>query len=286
MPEASILLDVAYDGADFRGFAPQREERTVHGVLLDALRSLDAGIRDARGASRTDSGVHARGQLVAFDPDRELPPAAWQAELNRSLPDDLVVARARVVARGFEPRFENLGKRYTYLVRPRSLRDPLDRRRAWTIPFSVDAERMASEIHALVGTHDFRAFRRAADERVDTTRTMVHADVHGEGDLLRVTVEGTGFMYNMVRIIVGTVIEVGAGRREPGALARAIASGNRRDLGLTAPPQGLCLERIFLPGDDDLPLAWTNVGKKRAPLGVHGGSPLTGEQKDGSSNEA
>lgn len=286
MPEASILLDVAYDGTDFRGFAPQREERTVHGVLCEALRSLDAGIVDARGASRTDSGVHARGQLVAFDPARELPPAAWQAELNRRLPDDLVVMRARIVPRGFVPRFENLGKRYSYLVRPRSLRDPLDRRRAWAIPFPVDAERMASEIQALVGTHDFQAFRRSADERVDTIRTMVHADVQGEGDLLRVTVEGTGFMYNMVRIIVGTVVEVGAGRREPGALARAIASGERRDLGLTAPPQGLCLERIYLPGDDDLPLAWTNVGKKSPPPRVHPESPHTGKHTEGSSDEA
>jgi tRNA pseudouridine38-40 synthase len=255
-------------------------------VLLEALRSLDPAILDARGASRTDAGVHARGQLVAFDPERSLPPAAWLAELNRRLPDDLVVTRARGVERGFVPRFENLGKRYTYLVRPRSLRDPLERRRAWVVPFPVDFDRMASEIEALVGTHDFCAFRRATDERVDTVRTMARAEVASEGDLLRVTVEGTGFMYNMVRIIVGTVVEVGAGRRAPGALSRAIASGDRRDLGITAPPQGLCLERIFLATDDDLPLEWTKIGKKQPPSRVLGGSPTSGSPTEGSSNEA
>lgn len=286
MPEGSLLLDVAYDGTDFHGFAPQRDARTVHGSLLEALRALDPSVKDARGASRTDAGVHARGQLVAFDPERTLPPAAWQAELNRRLPDDLVVTRARAVARDFVPRFENLGKRYTYLVRPRSLRDPLERRRAWVVPFAVDGERMAREIDAIVGTHDFQAFRRSADERVDTVRTMVRADVAIEGDLLRITVEGTGFMYNMVRIIVGTLVEVGSGRRPHGALARAIASGDRRDLGITAPPQGLCLERIFLPNDDDLPLEWTRVGKKRPPPRVEAESAAEGAHTEGLSDEA
>jgi len=261
----AVLLDVAYDGTDFHGFAPQRDVRSVHGVLLSAARAFDPGVDDVRGASRTDAGVHARGQLVAFDPARALPPAAWQAELNRRLPDDVAVVRARTAIRGFVPRFESLGKRYTYLVKPSSIRDPLERRRAWTVPFAVDGERVAKELAHLVGTHDFAAFRRAADERVDTVRTIVRADVATEGELLRVTVEGTGFLYNMVRIIVGTVVEVGAGRRAEGSLARAIASGERGDLGLTAPPQGLCLERVFLPDDDDLPQVWVGVGKKAPP---------------------
>jgi tRNA pseudouridine38-40 synthase len=260
-----VLLDVAYDGTDFHGFAPQPEARTVHGVVSAAVRALDPSVEDLRGASRTDAGVHARGQLVAFDPTRPLPPAAWQAEVNRRLPDDVAVVRARPAPRGFVPRFENLGKRYTYLIKPTSIRDPLERRRSWTVPFAVDAERIAKELVHLVGTHDFAAFRRAADERVDTVRTIVRAEVAEEGPLLRVTVEGTGFLYNMVRIIVGTVVEVGAGRKREGALARAIASGQRADLGLTAPPQGLCLERVFLPTDDDLPLAWLGIGKKAPP---------------------
>jgi tRNA pseudouridine38-40 synthase len=263
-----VLLDVAYDGTEFHGFAPQRDVRSVHGVLLAAVRALDGCVDDVRGASRTDAGVHARGQLVAFDPSRELPPAAWRAEINRRLPEDAVVVRARQVPRGFVPRFESLGKRYTYLIKPSSIRDPLERRRAWTVPFPVDVDRAAKELAALVGTHDFAAFRRAADERVDTVRTIVRADLAEEADLLRVTVEGTGFLYNMVRIIVGTVAEVGAGRRAEGCLARAIASGERGDLGLTAPPQGLCLERVFLPGDDDLPRSWIGVGKKAPPARV------------------
>ena len=258
----SVLLEVAYDGTEFYGFAPQKTGRSVYDALLVALQRVDSTIDDVRVASRTDARVHARGQLVAFDPTRKLPPQAWQAMANRDLPRDVVVRGAREVPRGFMPRWGTLGKRYTYVIQPTSLRDPLERNRAWTIPFAVDPERMAVELATMLGTHDFRAFRRAADERINTTRTMVRADVAEEGSLLRVTVEGTGFMYNMVRIIVGTVVEVGAQRRAPGAIARAIASGERTDLGMTAPPQGLCLERIYLPDDDDLPLAWTTVGKK------------------------
>lgn len=258
----AILMEVAYDGEAFCGFAKQKTGRTVQGALIDAVRSLDAAVVDVRGASRTDSGVHARGQLVAFDPRRAMPARAWQAELNRRLPVDLVIRSAREVPAGFIPRFESHGKRYTYLVKPMSIRDPLERRRAWTFPFAVDAERAARELSAIVGTHDFRAFRKAADERTETVRQMVRADLTSDGPLLEITIEGTGFMYNMVRIIVGTIIEVGAGRRREGALERAIVSGNRRDLGITAPPHGLCLERVFLPSDDDLPTSWSKVGKK------------------------
>ena len=264
----TVLLEVAYDGTGFFGFAPQKTGRSVYDALLEALQHIDDTIDDVRVASRTDARVHARGQLVAFDPTRKLPPSAWQAMTNRQLPGDVVIRGAREVERGFMPRWGTLGKKYTYVIQPSSLRDPLERHRAWTIPFSVDPERMAAELSTMLGTHDFRAFRRAQDERIDTIRTMVRADLAEEGPLLRVTVEGTGFMYNMVRIIVGTVVEVGAERRAPGAIARAIDSGNRSDLGMTAPPQGLCLERIYLPNDDDLPLAWTKVGKRTYPARV------------------
>jgi tRNA pseudouridine38-40 synthase len=264
----SVLLEVSYDGTDFFGFAPQKTGRSVYDALLTALQTVDETIDDVRVASRTDARVHARGQLVAFDPTRSLPASAWQAMTNRKLPGDVVIRAAREVERGFMPRWGTLGKKYTYVIQPSSLRDPLERNRAWTIPFSVDPERMAVELSTMLGTHDFRAFRRAQDERIDTVRTMVRADIAEEGPILRVTVEGTGFMYNMVRIIVGTVVEVGAQRRAPGAIARAIETGNRSDLGMTAPPQGLCLERIYLPTDDDLPLAWTKVGKRTYPVRV------------------
>ncbi len=270
----SVLFDVAYDGTLFHGFAPQRDARTVHGVLLAAIREVDSSIADVRGASRTDARVHARGQLVAFDPARAIPPAAWQAEVNRRLPEDVAVVRARCVASGFVPRFEAAGKRYIYEVKVSSMRDPLERHRAWVVPFGVSPERVGGELAALVGTHDFRAFRRAADRREDTVRTIARAEVTATHPHLRIAVEGSGFLYNMVRIVVGTAVEVGANRRRPGAIARAIVSGARGDLGLTAPPQGLCLDRVFLPGDDDLPRPFHEAGKNPRGPRVRGSAPI------------
>jgi tRNA pseudouridine38-40 synthase len=243
----SILLTVAYDGASFFGFAPQREGRTVHGVLTDAIRSLDPGAGKLRGASRTDSGVHARGQAVAFDPSRTIPPKGWVLGVNAALPTDVAVRAAREVMPGFEPRAHGRGKRYRYGLMVDRVRDPLEEARRWRIdpPFDLAAARAEGTL--AIGTHDFRAFRTASDPRVDTVRTLGRVDVvEIDARALEIVVEGSAFLHNMVRILVGAIVDVARGRLRPGAIARALASGARADLGITAPAHGLLLDEVFL----------------------------------------
>jgi tRNA pseudouridine38-40 synthase len=245
-----VLLKVAYDGTAFAGFAPQPGQRTVYGVLLDAVRTLDPSVERLRGASRTDAGVHARAQAVALDPSRAIPSKGWVLGVNAALPPDLAVRAARWVPRGYEPRANGRGKRYRYHVLVDGVRDPLLERTAWRVDAGFDAAAAEAELASIVGTHDFRAFRSAADPRVDTTRTLTRAclvtPLAEEPRLVAVEVEGNAFLHNMVRIIAGTAVDVGRGRLRPGAAARALVSGARTDLGMTAPAHGLILDEVRL----------------------------------------
>jgi tRNA pseudouridine38-40 synthase len=247
-PDArGVLLELAYDGQAFHGWAPQKGLRTVHDVLSAAVTELDPGAGPLRAASRTDAGVHAEGQLVAFDASLHVPPKGWALGLNQRLPDDVSVRSARVVPPGYAPRFEARGKRYRYRMLVDPLRDPAWRTRAWRLP-ELDLDAMAREARAAVGEHDFAAFRAAADQRLTTTRTLTRVEVVREpGDgprVIAVVVEGNAFLHNMVRILVGTMADVGRRRLAPGAIERALHARDRRVAGTTAPAHGLVLERV------------------------------------------
>lgn len=215
-------------------------------MLTAAVHSIDPGASFLRGASRTDSGVHARGQVVAFDPSRDIPCKGWVLGVNAALPTDLAIRRAQEVEPGFEPRAKSRGKRYRYTVMLDRVRDPLLDGRAWRVDPPFDRERTHAEARMLLGTHDFRAFRASSDERIVTTRTLDKVELRDHDRGFEVVVEGSAFLHNMVRIIVGTLVDVGRGRLSPGAVARALASGDRTDLGMTAPAQGLTLDEVFL----------------------------------------
>lgn len=273
-----ILLSVAYDGRPFAGFARQRDQRTVAGELLGALRAIDPAIREIRGASRTDAGVHARDQRVAFDTAAPLPPRGWVLATARHLPDEIVIRRAAVVRVGYSPRFESLRKRYRYLILRDLVRDPFLGRRAWRVEGLTDdaLARARAEAAAATGTHDFAAFRTSADERTSTIRTLYGVELSldpADPRLVRIDVEGNAFLHNMVRILVGTLMDVARGHLEPGAIARALASRDRRDAGITAPPDGLYLERITLR--DDGQEAWPPGPSAGAPAGE--AAPEAGE---------
>ncbi len=253
----AVLLTVAYDGSSFAGFVVQPEQRTIAGELLGALQALDPSIRHLRGASRTDSGVHAHGQRVAFDPQVVMPMRGWVLATTRHLPKEITVRRAARVPAGYTPRFDSQHKHYRYLLLRDMARDPFLEARAWRLEGLRDPEvlaRAAAEAALAVGTHDFAAFRSSADMRQDTMRTLRRVSISEDPSdprLLRVDVEGTAFMHNMVRILVGTIVDVARGRLEPGAITRALASGQREDAGITAPPDGLYLEHITLHDDGE-----------------------------------
>jgi len=260
--DRTVLLTVAYDGRPYSGFAIQRNAPTVAGELLAAIRHFDPGVAKLNVASRTDAGVHARAQKVAFDTARAIPMRAWVLGLAKRLPPSIVVREALLVSFGFNPRYHTALKRYRYLVLRDRLADPFLVGRAWRVGGLLEARHVATmraELELVQGTHDFRAFASARDERPHTERSLVDVAVTEIGErcsCLAIDVTGDGFLHNMVRILVGTVVDVGRGRLEAGAMVRALSSGDRRDAGVTAPPDGLYLEEVKLkrePGGDRWP---------------------------------
>ena len=180
-----VLLTVAYDGRPFAGFAPQLAQRTVAGELLGAIRALDPHVREIRGASRTDAGVHAHGQRVAFDSEASIPMQGWVLGATRHLPAEIAIRRAACVDAGFSPRFANIGKRYRYVFLREPVRDPFFDARAWRLASLRGEAAMArakEEAALAVGCHDFAAFRSSADRRTDTVRTLlIHRRSHRRG---------------------------------------------------------------------------------------------------------
>jgi tRNA pseudouridine38-40 synthase len=245
-----VLLEVSYDGTAFHGWARQNGSRTVEETLFGAALAIDPRAGTMRGTSRTDAGVHAQGQLAAFDTALDIPPRGWALGLNRHLPEDVAVRAARIVPAGFSPRHAAHGKRYRYRVLVDAVRDPTWRTRAWRVPEldAVAVAAIAREAEAARGVHDFASFRSSHDQRATTIRTLTRVEVEREQDprVVAVVVDGDAFLHKMVRILVGTMIDVGRGRLAAGALARALAARDRRTAGTTAPAHGLVLEHVNL----------------------------------------
>jgi tRNA pseudouridine38-40 synthase len=254
-----VLLKVAYDGTAFSGWAAQRDGRTVHDTLLGAIRALDPRATPPRGTSRTDAGVHADAQLAAFDASLEIPPRGWVLALNEHLPDDVCVRSARHVPFDFNPRFANRGKRYRYRILLDRVRDPSWRTRAWRIGWPIDVDVLAREARIFEGTHDFASFRSSHDERGETVRTMTRVVVERSSEderIVSVVIEGTAFLYNMVRIMVGTLLDVARGKLPEGTIARALEGAHRKLAGTTAPAHGLTLESIDIALPEGTGEAW------------------------------
>jgi tRNA pseudouridine38-40 synthase len=257
MERTGVLVQVAYDGTGFSGWATQKNTRTVEDTLRGAVLSVDADAVGPRGTSRTDAGVHAEGQLAAFDTVLALPPRGWVLTLNQHLPDDVAVRWAQLIPSGYSPRFASRKKRYRYDLVLDKVRDPLLSKRAWRIGYDMDMQRLERESRSIVGTHDFAAFRAAADERTETVRTIHSVEVLASTERRwSITIEGSAFLYNMVRILVGTLIDVGRGQLEEGAIARALAAKERSVAGQTAPAHGLTLASIDVALPEDAGERW------------------------------
>lgn len=244
-----ILLKVAYDGSRYSGLAIQDNAHTIAGELLGAIRTLAHDTSSLRVCSRTDAGVHARGQFVVFDTNQYIGNRGWVLGLSGLLPPDIAVLSAACVPPGFLPSNHAVSKTYSYWVLQGTIRDPFLESRSWRMFDPLSHARMRREAEDLIGTHDFRAFRGSADFRTKTTRTISKVEVVAHpapSRVLQISVTGNAFMYHMVRIIAGTLVDVGRGRCAPGVFRRAIASGNRLDLGMTAPAEGLYLDVIEL----------------------------------------
>ena len=240
-----IKLTIEYDGTAYAGWQRQENALAVPQVIEEALTKLTRARVVIAGASRTDAGVHALGQTAHFDTESRIPPDKYAFALNTMLPADIRIRKSEAVSEDFHARFSNKGKRYRYLIYQSPHAGALNRNTHAHVIYPLDDEKMRRELTALIGTHDFAAFAASGSVVKDTVRTIYSASLTRRGDELELLVEGSGFLYNMVRIIAGTLISVGAGRLEEGAFARAIQSGNRLDLGVTAPAHGLTLMEVY-----------------------------------------
>lgn len=253
--DRTILLGLAYDGAPWSGIAPQANAPTVGDELLAALARFDPTIAKLKIASRTDAGVHARAQRVAFDTDKRVASRGWVLGLNQHLPPSIVVRWASRVPHGFNPRFETQGKRYRYLVACEPVADPLLAGRAWHVHDLDPSQAIPSverELRSALGTHDFTSFASARDPREHRERTLTRIEVQRRAPgspLVVIDIEGDHFLHNMVRILVGTAVDVARGKRPQGTVAEALAERDRRSAGVTAPPDGLYLEAIILTSE-------------------------------------
>jgi tRNA pseudouridine38-40 synthase len=247
-----LKLTLEYDGTSFVGWQVQPNGRSVQEELEKGIARLCGEPVRVTGAGRTDAGVHARGQVASLCSPRELPLKAWTAGLNALLPDDLACVRAEIAPEGFDARRWARGKRYSYTILQTQVRSPLQRDRAWEIRRPLDLEAMRRAAPALVGVHDFSAFRAADCPARTTVREIRRMEIRQDGPRIDVVVEATAFLKHMVRNIVGTLVEVGHGRREAGSLAALLESRDRAQAGPRAPPHGLFLDEVFyLPGNAD-----------------------------------
>lgn len=247
MAVRNIKLVVEYDGAALSGWQRQANAPTVQGHLEDALAHMLNAPTKVAGASRTDAGVHARGQVAMFRTERTIPLHGFRRGLNAALPKSIAIREATEVPDDFHPRFSATGKHYRYSVYTRPDRSPFVHDRAWHYyKTPVDLERMRVAAAAMVGIHDFAAFRAADCDAKTTIREIRSLDLSiATPDLITVDLRGNAFLRNMVRIIVGTLVEAGAGHRDPTQVPEIIASRDRVQAGITAPPFGLELVEVF-----------------------------------------
>ena len=245
------LCIIRYIGTHFCGFQVQPKRRTVQGVLTEAAEAVFGAPVSVTGCSRTDSGVHAEGFAVTLEPSEggaRIPPENLPLAFRQHLPPDLSVSTARAVENGFHPRYDAKWKEYRYKIYAARVADPFLYERAWhmPIPFLPDAlERMNEAAAHLIGTHDFSAFRSEGSPTLSPVRTVFECSVEREGDLYTVKIRGDGFLYNMVRIVTGTLVSVATGQLSPEAVGRILLSKKRPSAGPTAPPDGLSLYRVF-----------------------------------------
>jgi tRNA pseudouridine38-40 synthase len=246
-PPRTLRLVLEYDGTGFSGWQVQRGKRTVQAEVAKAVQRVTGERVTVVGAGRTDAGVHAEGQVAHLCSRTRIRCEHLVHALNANLPPDVAVLRVDEVPAGFHAQFHASGKTYRYRVLQRSVRSALRRDRAYGFRAPLDVDRMRAAAARLVGTHDFRAFCTEARTRKRTERRVDRLDIRREGDEVLFEIAGSGFLYNMVRTVVGTLLWVGIGKLTPDDVSAILASRDRRRAGPVVPPQGLTLVEVRYP---------------------------------------
>jgi tRNA pseudouridine38-40 synthase len=246
MSARTIRLVLEYDGTDLCGWQRQLNGPTVQQHVEEALELMLGAPAQVTGASRTDSGVHALGQVAAFRTESSIPAFGFRRGLNGHLPPSIAVIEADEVPESFHPRFDARGKHYRYALLMRQERSPIDRDRAWHVPVPVDIGAMREAAAHLIGEHDFAAFRATGCGAKTTQREITEVTISDIApDRLHIDVRGNAFLRNMVRIVAGTLVDVGHSRLAPSQMAEIITARDRTRAGQTAPAHGLTLVQVF-----------------------------------------
>ena len=236
-----VRLIVAYDGTNYRGWQVQPNGITIEEVLNKHLSALLGEEIVVTGASRTDSGVHSMGNVAIFDTNTRMPAEKISFALNQSLPEDIVVQESKEVPSDWHPRYQVSRKTYEYRILNRTFRQPMRRLDTYFYHYPLDVEKMQKAASYLIGEHDFKSFCAVGAQVKTTVRTIYACDVIKENDIITIRVTGNGFLYNMVRIIAGTLIRVGGGDMEPERMPEILDALDRNAAGPTAPAHGLTM---------------------------------------------
>jgi tRNA pseudouridine38-40 synthase len=241
----TIKLIIEYDGTNYSGWQVQPNGITIQQVLEGALEKLVGSPVRLHSSGRTDAGVHARGMVAVFRTEKTFPLRAFADGVNTLLPRDIAVREAADVPSDFNPRADATGKHYRYTIFNGARRSPLTRLYAWHLRERLDVAAMQRAAVHFVGERDFAAFRSTGCAAQTTRRQIYSLEVIRDGDIIRIEVNGSGFLRNMVRIMVGTLVETGLGKRSPEEIPALFLAPERDAAGMTAPPQGLCLMEVF-----------------------------------------
>jgi len=241
----NVKLIVEYDSTRFYGWQKQPNLITVQGELEKAIFKLIKEKVKLIGSGRTDKGVHARGQVVNFHTNATIHPSRYSFALNTKLPDDIFIRKSEEADVKFHSRYSATGKEYKYVIYNNELRSPILRNYSYHVEYGLDLQKMRRASEKFLGTHDFSAFMSTGSSIRDTVRTIHDINIIEKDKLIEISFLGNGFLYNMVRIMVGTLVEIGSNRRDIEDIPLIIKSKNRKKAGHTAPAQGLYLERVF-----------------------------------------
>ena len=245
MKKRNIKLILEYDGTNYCGWQKQINAPTVQETLEKAIFKLTTEKVNSIGSGRTDSKVHALGQVVNFHTSSIIPAEKFAIALNSILPRDIVVKKSVEQELDFHSRYWAVGKEYKYFIYNGKIRSALKRNYSYFVNYDLDVEAMKYALNYFGGTHDFAGFMSTGSSVLGTTRTIKGAQLVENDDIIEITIRGTGFLYNMVRIIVGTLVDIGTGKIDKNLIEEIIESKDRNRAGHTAPAEGLYLSKVF-----------------------------------------
>lgn len=242
----NIKLTIEFDGTRYKGWQKQKDVATVQGAIEKAIKKITKEEEiELHGSSRTDAGVHAKAMAASFLTNSRVPAERFREAINTKLPDDIAIIKSEEIDENFHARFSSKGKMYSYTIVNREEKVALMRNYSYAVKDKLDLQKMKEACKYIIGEHDFNAFKSAGSTVKTSVRTVHNIEIIKKDDIIKIYVSGDGFLYNMVRIIVGTLLEVGKNKIKPEEVKSIIESKDRRNAGPCVPPNGLVLEKVF-----------------------------------------